>query len=236
MPYLRFQCALQNDSVLERDAAVNVFHYRTDVTISDLNAAITIVGRLTAFYQAIQVLLSANLTGTVRCKVYNLLHAPDRFPIYDTTFTFTPSAPVPTYPNEVAICLSYRGVLTDSPNRRRNRGRIYVGPINGASAGVDDVGDMRVVATARTTLITAATDHLLVDNLEAPQGFYLWSVFSRANALGLGIGEPMPAEEPTYTNAQLDVGFRTIQQAWVDDAFDTQRRRGLRPVNRTSSV
>lgn len=136
-------------------------------------------------------------------------------------------------PAEVAVCLSFQGFLgIDAPieggqvelptpraavrmgapathlgttrPRARTRGRVYMGPLSQAALGQEVAGRMTIQANFRTTLSEAAK--ALMD-----AAAFTWMQWSRsANRL------------------------QTISDAWVDDAFDTQRRRGERFINKTS--
>lgn len=119
-------------------------------------------------------------------------------------------------PTEVAYCLSYRDTTPplapeeapdgadadlkpDRPASRR-RGRVFLGPLNNGALTIGALGEARPVASFRDTVLGAA--ERLFDELKA--NLHTWSVWSRQD------GE-----------------FRGIEEIWVDDAFDTQRRRGV---------
>lgn len=232
--YYRAQVSLANDSGLSRDVSQNTFHFKVDTTEQNaVNDLLAIADTLDAFYQAIDEHLSENVAATGgRVKIYNLIDPPTRSPVADIPLTDLVTGGS-GLPNEVALCLSYRGAITSGVNRRRNSGRIYTGPLS-ASFSLDSTGDMRPTTAARTLLITAATNFLHSIDDTSATGTVEWCVFSRSNALGLAVGEAGPDEEPTYDAAGLLVGFRPVTFSWVDDAFDTQRRRGLQPTTRTS--
>lgn len=86
----------------------------------------------------------------------------------------------------------------------RRRGRIYVGPLASGAATVSTVG-LAVNGGLRDTLVQAAT------GLNSTSGTALvsWHVLS-----------------------QKDRNAFRITGGWVDDAFDTQRRRGIAPTVR----
>lgn len=230
--WLRAQVALANDTAEARDVAVNTFHFSCSGVGTEAQEHADILAALTGFYQAIDTHFSANLSTTARLKLYDLEDVPPRAPIDDDLFTIAPNAGAPTIPNEVACCLSFRRAYTSGVSRRRSRGRIYLGPLDSSIIG-DSTGDVRPTSTFRSA-VTAAVDAWLFP-VPAPNSSSVieWCVFSRSDALGLAVGEAPPADEPTYTAAQLADGFHQIDVAWVDDAFDTQRRRGLRATTRT---
>lgn len=88
----------------------------------------------------------------------------------------------------------------------RNRGRIYLGPLTSQALETPAGAAPRVQTSLRTKIVDRATDMATNPSLECT-----WVLWSRANAA-------------TYQ----------IVGGWVDDAFDTQRRRGAAPSSRTS--
>lgn len=110
-----------------------------------------------------------------------------------------------SYPTEVAMCLSFQGARISGENQARRRGRIYLGPL---SPTTGDGATGRPTTTFRTDCL-AAMDTLADDALADPT--YAWVVWSEAAGSGT-----------------------VVTNGWVDNAFDTQRRRGLDPTVRTS--
>lgn len=89
-------------------------------------------------------------------------------------------------------------------NIPRSRGRLYIGPL-GANAVAEDParGDMKISEALRATMADAAI------RLATNTGGLAWCLYSPSN----DDAEPVTA-------------------GWVDDALDTQRRRGVRPSTR----
>ncbi|MCA1705407.1 MAG: hypothetical protein LC808_19980, partial [Actinobacteria bacterium] len=81
---------------------------------------------------------------------------------------------------------------------------VYIGPL-GSNAGAITNGDLRPIVGLRNTLVGAATYLRDANNVEAT-----WSAYSKL--------------------APLDTG--AVIGGWIDDAFDTQRRRGLDPTKK----
>lgn len=120
------------------------------------------------------------------------------------------SAPSNGCPGEVAVALSYAADFDadvefgagGSRPRSRDRGRIFIGPLY--TAVLQDNGNGRVsVNSATMTAILQAGDYL------RGHPTVNWAVWSRAAA-----------------------AMKTVSKVWVDDAFDTQRRRGQKAVIR----
>jgi len=228
----RCQVSIANDTNEARDVSQNTFHFQTVLANDEVNSVNDIETALIAFYNNIDSLYSANCGITARIKTYSLHDPTPRAPVDDITFTFTPAVTAPVLPNEVAAVLSFRGANLSGVNRRRNRGRIYLGPL-ATEVAIDDVGDTKITSAARTTFTAAADSFLLPVPTPTSADTIHWGVFSKSDALGLDVGEPAPAEEPNYTPGQAAAGFHEITQVWMDDAFDTQRRRGHRSLVRT---
>lgn len=124
-------------------------------------------------------------------------------------------------PSEVALCLSYHGDLTglqeeapDGPDlgtkvdrpKARRRGRLYYGPFSVNALSAVQAG--RPITGLRDCLIGIG-DHLLNGDWRPPGAIIDWVVWSTVN--------------------QDDT---PVVGGWVDNAFDTQRRRGISPTIR----
>lgn len=125
-------------------------------------------------------------------------------------------------PEEVACCLSFRGSYStrveDEPAgptgpegdhhlRARVRGRVYIGPLvtlalHSASAG----DEARVSQDLQTDLVESARDFLHAD---LGSSSWAWSVYSR-----------------------VEQAYVAVTVVWVDNAWDTQRRRGAKTTSR----
>lgn len=143
-------------------------------------------------------------SGQLSLYALNLATGQIGEPQLETGFDFTVS---PTsgveLPEEIALCSSLLGVGAAVPRRRK--GRIYLGPFNlDANDGTGQVS--RPSFNLRSSIL-AATERLQ-QTLQAED--ITWCVWSRANAALYPIGG-----------------------GWVDNAWDTQRRRGVEASERT---
>jgi hypothetical protein len=128
-------------------------------------------------------------------------------------------------PEEVAVALSFRaeyGSLVENlptggsgPTgkkhpRARRRNRTFIGPLNTfvLDGVAGSTNPQRVITAFRQVLVDAAAE------------------FLAAGAAGLGFS--------WSTFSQVEWAMYDVSQIWVDDAFDTQRRRGVAPISRTS--
>nr|CRY96650.1 hypothetical protein [uncultured prokaryote] len=105
-------------------------------------------------------------------------------------------------PAEVALCLSFQAQKFSGVPQASRRGRIYLGPMGGSATGLDGRPESVTVG-----LITTAASAFLDRGAANPQ--WSWVVWSTKNE----------------TSAPVADG-------WVDNAWDTQRRRGLIPTSR----
>lgn len=130
-------------------------------------------------------------------------------------------------PGEVALCLSYNADLTDIPEEApddpdadiaperpaaRRRGRIFVGPLILTCATATE--PVRPVSTLIADLLGLGQ---LLGNPTAPA----------LTAVG--------AEWVVKSNSGFAAASYPVIRVSVDDAFDTQRRRGVKPLTRSAA-
>lgn len=142
-----------------------------------------------------------------RMRFYDLADPEPRAPVYDVNWNLSGSVGSNTLPQEVSICLSFQGDRISGVSQARRRGRLYLGPLR--SAVVD-------TSTGRPTssfleVIQLAGNGLLADSNAAAE----WSWVIRS---------------------QRDNANVPVTNGWVDNAFDTQRRRGLTPTSRLTYI
>lgn len=216
----RAQVTIPLDSALPDDAIVNTWHFDDD---DDLAAGPEdtqgwIMDALTGFYQAIDSEIFPSTVGTQAVvRMYDLRDPEPRQVKAMDTITLTPSAVAPL-PNEVALCLSFAATQASGINPQRRRGRLFLGPIKNTAAEV--VGSqLRPLEATRVAIAAAAAT--LVDGVSHPgsPGLHLkWAIYSpTTDAAG----------------ASLDDSFFDVVSGWIDDSFDTQRRRGAEATTRT---
>lgn len=136
-------------------------------------------------------------------KMYAAGGPTPNYPYYESTFDLSSAPSGGTLPSEVALCLSFQGVRTAGNPQARRRGRIYLGPLD---TGVNSSG--RPSTTDITTILDAA--EAFYDDVALITTAGVWAVWSPTD------GQAVP-----------------LTEAWVDDAFDTQRSRGLGRTTRT---
>lgn len=229
MPVLRFQVTLHKDNGIPEDDVVNVWHFDTDQTIAE--DADDIVGRLEAFYDSLGAFpwWAASLSGTADVKVYDMGKPPGRPIELQTSFTFPTAAT--QLPSELAVCVSFHGDLTGIPERvpggaagpagdtrprARRRGRIYLGPFS-TQANFQGVGASD--STVNSELVTDIAEAVAVLAHGPDAGDGRLAVFSPT----------IYANDP----ANVDAATVDVTGGWVDNAWDIQRRRGVKASSRT---
>jgi hypothetical protein len=159
--------------------------------------------------QALQILVAGWVTSA-EIRVYDLDDIPPRVPaIEPLAATFGATSGLPS---EVALVSS----LVATRNQPRTRGRFYFGPLANTT-GVITAGtssdDARPAAGLRDRLRAATeylgTTHLLVDGPDS------WNV-------------------DLAVVSQVTGTSNVVTGGWVDNAFDTQRRRGVSANARTT--
>lgn len=215
MAHVYVQVRIPHRNQINADTVINTFHFTGVDSLGDMVTAI--LGRLTTFYNVTPGGGSAPLKnywsgvidpGAVRARFYDFDAPEPRAPIADESLGLVTSSPISTtnLPSETALCTSYRAALVSGENPARRRGRLYFGPLNaGASAGTGS-NVVRPSTAVIGDLYRATRDLADASTLGAR-----WVVWSRVNESAV-----------------------PIEYGWVDNAFDTQRRRGEDATSRTN--
>lgn len=204
MAITRVVATLPFFSLDSKDVATNTFHFST-VATPDSAERLAIAARLDAFYSAIDLYLSPVISQSLcTYKFFDLADPPPRVPV-ETIPTVGLTFGTNGLPEEVAICLSYLATPVSGEPIARRRGRIYLGPLSTTAIGqASSSAFTRISSATRTALGNAAA--VLADQSEASQ----WCVYSPTDGIA-----------------------RQIKNGYVDDAADTQRRRGRVTTART---
>lgn len=204
MVAIKAQVTIPYFSAVPTDVAVNVWSFNV---ADDTTGELSQVGAfLNTFYSAIVSYMSPLLdTENASVKGYVRTDAEPQVPRLSGPLVLGPSGTGDPLPEEVAVCLSFRGALVSGQVPARRRGRVFLGPLRGpvvqvgassraevAAGFQEDIEDAIVAATAELT--TAGNAHTI------------WSQTNEENI--------------------------TVTDYWVDNAFDTQRKRGRAPTSR----
>lgn len=218
MTVLRMQVTLNSASGLPEDASMNVWHFHT-VDADVESEANDINNIISTFYNDCSAIFSGNtLTGTCTTKFFDLSDDPPRVPFFSDGFAITSMGDADALPTECAITMSFQGDPESGGNARRKRGRLFLGPLDAGTASTG-AGLVRVGAGATSAIAVAAS--AVIDSA-TPLGFQ-WIVFS-----------PTTAGAPPWDETTLDAASTLVTQGWIDNAFDTQRRRGTDPTSRVT--
>lgn len=160
---------------------------------------------LVTFYQSIDIHFS------------NLVRASDGVTMksYDLSDP-EPRAPVLTFdgnltvggsplPTEVSLVMSFQAPRSSGINQARRRNRIYIPFISQASMGTDG----RPSAACVSAIVTAGGDLLAASGPTSAD--WQWMVYSPS-----------------------DDDYDLVDNGWVDNEFDTQRRRGRQATSRST--
>jgi hypothetical protein len=213
VPVIACQVRLQRVSGIPQDVVINTFHFFSPAnpTPSEL---VALAGRLSDFYNGqtgAGPQVRAYLNGSIAVsgqplhviKMYNLNDVKPRAPIYSGLMTMNVVGAA-GLPSEVALCLSLKANPISGVSAGRLRGRIFIGPL------------------------TQSATTIPISNGEYRPGTQVVNaVLDAGERLMNGVG---PTWEVWST---VDLVSRPIRQIYVDDAWDTQRRRGIPPFVRT---
>lgn len=204
MPIMRAVVVVPADNQLPADSVVNNWgiNFAGDATAS--YASVT--SALAAFYTPLLNYLSSfYVWAQADVRFYNLEDPPPRVPTEPFELGLTEAGSGTNLPQEVALCMSFRGAQVSGANMARRRGRLYLGPW-AVSANNGSTG--RPTSALLTAIQGAGDAFLAASDASAA---WSWCVIS-------SLGEPITAHN--------------VVAGWVDDAWDTQRRRGNAPNSR----
>ncbi len=201
------QVELRTQTGIPADNIINTFAFQwLGGGAPDFGALVTLIN---GFYNTIGSDYLSNVlsngTGAHQVKIYDLTDPSPRPPVHIGTFTRAGGpAPLPT---EVAVCASFQGIQEAGHSQARRRGRVFIGPLRVATIDSGTDGYPRVSNATRSD-IALACSNLAEDAVLVD---WAWCVWSRAD----------------------DVLY-VVNNGWVEDEFDTQRRRGPGPLTRTT--
>lgn len=187
------QMTLNMDTNVSADAVVNTLYFVGPGSPTDLS---TVETAMFSLYDDLNTVYSSDVAQTGHVlKIYDRLAPTPRIPLVEVAYAFPTNPLSDPLPHEVAICLSFQGDRVSGVPQARQRGRIYIGPVD--AAAVTAAG---YVSSTYYNLVKDAGDALLT--FSGTNGVS-WAVYSR-----------------------VDNASTIVTNGWVDDAFDTQRRRG----------
>lgn len=199
------QVSIPYQSGVPEDVSVNTWSFQIDDdTTTNYDQ---IEDFLDTFYSLIAQFYSPVLDMTnTGLKIYLRDDPEPRTPVVETSLGLgNANLTNDGLPEEVAVCLSFRGVLSSGSPPARRRGRVYLGPLATDVVAVESPSRTAVASGFRIAVrdaYQAAWEELTT----AGNSHTVWSTVDSAN--------------------------RVVTDAWIDNAFDTQRRRGPQATNR----
>lgn len=244
----RAQIVIKHKSALSRDNAVNnLWFYDEDAAAPDPNMLAEAVRDFYVTQRAagwsIMALYGAQVADNgheVRMYRHDIPTGarqpydgapPDHVEVFD--FLGRPARPQDdALPSEVALCMSFANVGTSATPAARRRGRIFLGPLcNTAVARVAGTSRVKPQPTVIDSINQAG--QWLATRMHTLLGAEAgWCVYSRPFA-----GRPETVRPGRSTLPELPPragAVYLVNQVSVDDAMDTQRRRGERATARTA--
>lgn len=209
MSTVRAQFRLPHDNALPEDGVTNTWYFFTTGEPTEANLD-SIRDRLVAFYNDGSTSIANSWSdqynqGAATIRYYDMADAEPRVPLrIDGALGLDAPGAFSRLPAEVALCLSFSAAVASGENAKRRRGRVYLGPFNQGTLGTDTADQGRPSSTFINTVKTAAAGLLAANDADAT-----WRVWS-----------------------ELDAVSRDVTHGWVDNAWDTQRRRGVAPTAR----
>jgi hypothetical protein len=204
----QFNVITTGPSGLPADQYVNTWHFYAGTAGLPPSDFDNVRDMLKDFYTVapsgtkVATYLTSLLQPTAKVKAYNLDEPKPRVPVYESTFTLVGLGTGSPCPFEVALCMSFEGARHSGEPQARKRNRVYLGPMANGVLWSDG----RPILTAQTAILDAAKR--LHDAAQASVTWD-WKVYSGT-----------------------DNEIYDVKHIWVDNAFDTQRRRGLKPSSR----
>lgn len=214
------QVVLQHTTNIPRDVSVNTFAFHwPNETPPDWEGGhgAILTAPVRRFYNnpeggnSISDVLSGRISRVTNACKFNVYEAmtSNAEPVWSTNWTLGPPvAGQNALPYEVAVAASFQGAPTVSMPQRRRRGRVFLGPLNGAALQMTS-DSCEVMGQFRTTIANAC--ETLLDETNNETNPFIWCVWSRVAGL-----------------------LVPITNGWVNNEPDTQRRRQDRPTSRTT--
>lgn len=237
MAYYKTTVTYHNVNGLAKDDVVNTYHFATDEGPAPTVATGHLInGRLAANINSANVggfylesFMSSEISRVNKptLRSYDALLGGSPLAV-DTQLAMEAAVSAQALPSEVACVLSLTGYEDDAPEfapddadadsnierpKSRQRGRIFFGPLNiNAMTGAP----ARPSVNFRNSLINLGQKLIAFGDTPLSNG-----VVARASVF-------------SHAEPGLPGLMRAIDNGWVDDAFDTQRRRGVAATGRTA--
>ena len=205
---LRVQVELNPASQTAVDKIVNTWHIFLDGSSTPTAGNYTsFATAFKTFYNALGTAMPTDLlyTSNWRVKIYNLEQPEPRVPAHDEYWTPSGLSNTDALPPEVALCVSLQCAKVSGQPPGRNRGRVYLGP----------------------WIYTQSVDG-------RPTSSIITSVKNATNTLRSDVAAVMSSVSYLGVYSPSDNLVKIVTGGWIDNEWDTQRRRGRAATTRTS--
>lgn len=194
-------------SGLPADVSINTWAFESN-SAEPTEAEMDDIGTaLFLFYSALVGFYGEMMANQIQFLFYDIDAPPPRTPLAVGPLTSISLAGGGTpLPEETAVALSFNGVFASGSPSARRRGRVFLGPLENTAVSYNTSINRVVVSPSFRGVVAAGVDDM-VDSLDGTG--IIHSVWSRSD----------------------DQLYNVIQYT-MDDAPDTQRRRGQEPSQR----
>lgn len=152
----------------------------------------------------------ANIISRANCRIewYDVSTLPSGPPVYTYPFVLAGGTPsLSNLPLEVALVHSFQGAKITGGVQARRRGRNYLGPFSAGALNTAPNATAPIPVLVNTVVAAGAALKADIDAIDLGQ----WCIWSRTTDL-----------------------FVPVANGWVNNEWDTQRRRELKPTARTT--
>lgn len=152
---------------------------------------------------ALGAYINSTIKRQARLQAYVIEDSPPRAPVLEREITLPTQATGTQLPAEVAVTCSFQGTRQSGSSQARRRGRIFLGPTVALNSG-------STTTVSETMVNNIAAQFTEMKAASDASVDYQWRIWS-----------------PTDGSSVL------VDNGWIDNAWDTQRRRGPRATSRT---
>lgn len=212
----RVQVVIPYSSGVPSDVITNTWHFESlddeDITSAKLAS---LFSRLATFYStvytntAVKAMAGYLQPANTVMKAYNLADPKPRTAVRESVVPLSVGTQQnDTTPSEASIVLSFHTAYQSGISKASQRGRIYLGGLTTFQFDAGTIARSSQVKTATREAITGAANSLAANVLTDKWGWTIWS-------------------------DKLQQKF-AVAGGWVDNAIDTQRRRGQPATSRST--
>lgn len=199
MVAVKAQVTMPYRNVAPTNVAVNVWSF--EIADDEVDQYLEVQSYLTVFYTTLVDWFSPLLDMTQsNIKIYVRSDLEPQVPRFDNSGSFgNTNQTNDPLPEEVAAVMSFRAPLVSGTIPARRRGRIFLGPL-GSQVSITGTNGRSVIDPDFVQAVITASVEAAAELVTAGNAHTVWSKTNEANYV--------------------------VSNYWMDNAFDTQRRRG----------